>query len=704
MSIHVECSDKTPLHRAAVEGRLEEVKMLIASRGADVNAQTRRGRAPLHYAAENGHCKIVNLLLRSRAKVNLPNKWGRAALHYAASKHRVDCVKILINNGADLDWQDVDAQTPLYHAVAASMYDDARELGTHERITEMTDAGGRDSTMLDSGMRDTEVRDTHLKVHRTLLLLITNGANPDTPDKSGITPLHVAAEQGNAKICSYLIKEGKANINAVDQHGSTPLHYACFQGRRPIADLLLYHGACSTIQDNSGLLPETYLEKQSNYPISYIHRNGCDINRNESEVSKSLKIIDGIPFSAKEEALSSFLLQIEETEGLGRVKQTEEVQRIERDIRYYIETTLQLMSREQPRLRYALVRAGSTAENTKVGEPDELDYMCCLRELSNVSYPYTSPSDPPGYARIKVESHGLKTWGDLVNKDGFVEAEKLHQWFHFIFDRFSETSDLTAMSGCLHKMRDYKPRPELGVTVDMSKTKPGSRLYFMWRGCQFKRLIISVDLIPVIEIIGWPHAAQVPPQNGCDRYHVIPKVSLEIRTNPSVGLFWRVSTALAEGCLFNGMEPAERACYTVCKSLVYHPDPQKLLSHYTNFVSTSFPGSFVQLDVNGRESGNEDTRINSIMCEDINKLSSVLDQLSPYKDDIHSYHLKMIFLRLREQRKKIYDWKTSSVGQRVLEILNMLLEELRQSCVLSYFLLDYNELSTRKPDPCNLPL
>lgn len=92
------------------------------------------------------------------------------------------------------------------------------------------------------------------------------------------------------------------------------------------------------------------------------------------------------------------------------------------------------------------------------------------------------------------------------------------------------------------------------------------------------------------------------------------------------------------------------------------------------------------------------------MCEDINKLSSVLDQLSPYKDDIHSYHLKMIFLRLREQRNKIYDWKTSSVGQGVLEILNMLLEELRQSCVLSYFLLDYNELSTRKPDPCNLPL
>lgn len=692
MSIHVECSDKTPLHWAAVEGRLEEVKTLIAS-GADVDAQTRRGRAPLHYAAENGHCKIVNLLLRSGAQVNLPNKWGRAALHYAASKHRVDCVEILINNGADLDWQDVDAQTPLYHAVAASMHDDAKELGTHERITEMTDTGRRDSLMLDSGMRN------------TVLLLIRNGANPDTPDKSGITPLHVAAEQGNEEMCFYLIKKGKANINAVDQHGSTPLHYACFQGRRLIADLLLYHGACPTIQDNSGLLPETYLEKHSSKPVTLnLRKNGYDMNRNESEVLKGSKIINGVPFLAEEEVFSSFLLKIDETEGLGRVKQTEEVQRIERDVRYYIEATLQHMARAQPRLRYALVRAGSTAENTKVGEPDELDYMCCLRELSNVSYPYISPSDPPGYARIKVESHGWKTWEEFVNKDGFVEAEKLHQWFHFIFDRFSETSDLTAMSDCLHKMRDYKPRPELGVTVDMSKTKPGSRLYFMWRGCQFKRLIITVDLIPVIEVIGWPHAAQVPPQNGCDRYHVIPKVSPAIRTNPSVELFWRISTALAESCLFNGMEPAERACYTVCKSLVHHPDSQRLLSPHTNFVSTSFPGSFVQLEGNDIESGNEDARINSILCEDINKLSSILEQLSPYKDDIHSYHIKMIFLRLRQERKRISAWKKSSVGQRVLEILYMLLEELRQNCVPSYFLLDYNELSTLKPDLCNLPL
>ena len=73
------------------------------------------------------------------------------------------------------------------------------------------------------------------------------------------------------------------------------------------------------------------------------------------------------------------------------------------------------------------------------------------------------------------------------------------------------------MSTCLHKVRDYSYQAKGGVTVDMSQTKPGSRLVFLWRGCHFKRVVVTVDLIPAIEIAGWPSSTMRPPELGSER-------------------------------------------------------------------------------------------------------------------------------------------------------------------------------------------
>ena len=274
MNEHAESGGKTSLHQAASQGFTADIEKLISS-GTVPDVQTRRGRTALHYAAENGHKGVVELLLRSGAQVNLPNKWGRTALHYAASKHRVDCIGTLINNGADPNRQDVDCQTPLYHAVAASkiwihevkLCDTEDEVldsvvcDTKKRGTIVNDTQVGDNVELYTRMNDTEisvneVRDSVLcddVVRDTILLLISRGANADISDKSGFTPLHLAAEHGNREICINLLEEGKTQINAFDQHGATPLHFAIYQGHRHVAELLLSRGACS----------DGYLEKQS---------------------------------------------------------------------------------------------------------------------------------------------------------------------------------------------------------------------------------------------------------------------------------------------------------------------------------------------------------------------------------------------------------------------------------------------------------
>ena len=64
----------TPLHYAADEGHTEVVELLIAN-GADMNAKDEDESTPLHLAAYWGGKDIVELLIAAGADVNAKNNW-----------------------------------------------------------------------------------------------------------------------------------------------------------------------------------------------------------------------------------------------------------------------------------------------------------------------------------------------------------------------------------------------------------------------------------------------------------------------------------------------------------------------------------------------------------------------------------------------------------------------------------------------------
>jgi cytohesin len=66
--------EMTPLHYAADEGHTEVVELLIAN-GADVNAKDEEGWTPFHLAAYWGGKDIVELLIAAGADVNAKNNW-----------------------------------------------------------------------------------------------------------------------------------------------------------------------------------------------------------------------------------------------------------------------------------------------------------------------------------------------------------------------------------------------------------------------------------------------------------------------------------------------------------------------------------------------------------------------------------------------------------------------------------------------------
>ncbi|WP_407671197.1 ankyrin repeat domain-containing protein [Paraburkholderia phymatum] len=84
---------------AALVGDFNIVKLLIA-KDAEVN---KKGWAPLHYAAANGHDDIVKLLLDHDAYIDTGSPNGTTPLMMAARGGHVSTVKLLLDSGADLN-------------------------------------------------------------------------------------------------------------------------------------------------------------------------------------------------------------------------------------------------------------------------------------------------------------------------------------------------------------------------------------------------------------------------------------------------------------------------------------------------------------------------------------------------------------------------------------------------------------------------
>ena len=73
---------------------------------------------------------------------------------------------------------------------------------------------------------------------------LTDGADVNSKNNVGQTPLHEVAGRGHNKEVAALLITAGADVNAKDNYGMTPLHYtAAFSGHKEIAELLIAKGA-----------------------------------------------------------------------------------------------------------------------------------------------------------------------------------------------------------------------------------------------------------------------------------------------------------------------------------------------------------------------------------------------------------------------------------------------------------------------------
>jgi len=113
-----------PIHDAASNGDLAGVQAEL-DKGVDVDEgdDSWPEMTSLHYAAGEGHTKVVELLIANGADVNAKDEVGWTPLHLAAYWGGKDIVELLIATGADVNAKDKHGETPLdfAHGVVATL-------------------------------------------------------------------------------------------------------------------------------------------------------------------------------------------------------------------------------------------------------------------------------------------------------------------------------------------------------------------------------------------------------------------------------------------------------------------------------------------------------------------------------------------------------------------------------------------------------
>ncbi|CAB1336564.1 unnamed protein product [Coregonus sp. 'balchen'] len=233
-----------------------------------------------------GHLEVVKLLVSRSANKGCKDKQGYTPLHAAAASGHIDIVKYLLRLGAEvsvefkwLDEPNAFGNTALHVACYTGQEAVANELVNHGANVNQPNRSGYTPLHLAAskeGKSPLHMAAIHGRFTRSQIL-IQNGGEIDSVDKYGNTPLHVAAKYGHELLISTLMTNGQLysivssmskehvlsagfDINIPDNFGRTCLHAAASGGNVECLNMLLSSGTDLNQRDKSGSCLEHLLD------------------------------------------------------------------------------------------------------------------------------------------------------------------------------------------------------------------------------------------------------------------------------------------------------------------------------------------------------------------------------------------------------------------------------------------------------------
>ncbi|XP_046529979.1 ankyrin repeat and SOCS box protein 9 isoform X2 [Equus quagga] len=220
-------SDWSPVHEAAIHGRLLSLRNLI-SQGWPVNLITVDQVSPLHEACLGGHLSCANILLKHGAEVNGVTTDWHTPLFNACVSGSQDCVNLLLQHGA----------SPRPASDLASPIHEAAKRGHVECIESLAAHGG-----------DIDHNISHLG-----------------------TPLYLACENQQIACAKKLLESG-ASVNQ-GRGLDSPLHTVARASNGELARLLMDYGADTQARNAEGKRPLELVPPESPLTQLFLQREG----------------------------------------------------------------------------------------------------------------------------------------------------------------------------------------------------------------------------------------------------------------------------------------------------------------------------------------------------------------------------------------------------------------------------------------------
>ena len=198
-----------------------------------LNESDIHGNTALHVAAKHGHVTILRILLEEGCNPLCANGRGNTPLHLASMKGHASCAELLLDARVQVNGREITAS----HATTMDAIGETRYI----------------DSLNASGLAPLHLA-AFVSSHTTVVVLVEHGAILDVSvaralDRlpymcGGSTPLHIAASQGDARMCRILL-DGQWRHPGVELRrirnvlGLTPLNCALLGGYHEVVRVLI---------------------------------------------------------------------------------------------------------------------------------------------------------------------------------------------------------------------------------------------------------------------------------------------------------------------------------------------------------------------------------------------------------------------------------------------------------------------------------
>ena len=258
---------QSPLHLAAINGRADNIRVILAAQRPVWKLRDRRNKNAFAYACERGEIESIAAFLDSGVvKINAGQGPDRMPpLSWAAAYGRYELCEWLLERKARVLSKDKYKRTPLIMAV----------MNGHVRIASLLLRHGSEWNHVDSSSNSVLHYAAGFGWKECIDLLIQHGADINAPNMWKVTPITIAMLKNHQGIVKELLKRDDIDVNGKDDKGRTLLTMAISDLTDPAAvdfvKYLIEKGADPTIAYVNGDTCLHHLAIYVNSKVSIMH-------------------------------------------------------------------------------------------------------------------------------------------------------------------------------------------------------------------------------------------------------------------------------------------------------------------------------------------------------------------------------------------------------------------------------------------------